>query len=76
MWYNKINMTNKGYKQITAVIFLIISIVHGLRLLLGWPVTIGSISIPIWISAIAVVMALTLACYGFKLGQEEKRKKK
>jgi len=69
-------MTNKGYKRITAFLFLVIAVVHGLRLAFGWQVIIHNIQIPMWISVVAVVLALTLACYGWQLGREEKKKRK
>ena len=57
----------KKYLSITAAIFLIIAVLHLLRLVLGWGAEIGGWMVPSWLSWIAVVVAGLLAYMGFKL---------
>jgi len=44
-----------------AALFCLIALVHLLRLLKGWQLIIGNWSIAMWPSAVAIVLALTLA---------------
>lgn len=59
-------MNQKTYNIVTGVIFLIIVILHLLRIILGWSATIGTIVIPIWLSWIALVVAGYLVYQGLK----------
>jgi len=54
-------MKTKTVLQVSAVIFTIITIVHLLRAVLGWPANIGLWQVPIWVSWIVVVVAGFLA---------------
>lgn len=58
-------MNRKTYATITATLFLVVGIVHLLRIILGWQVEIGSLSIPFWVSWLAVLVAGALAYFGF-----------
>jgi hypothetical protein len=62
-------MDNKNYARFTAVIFTIIAVLHGLRLVLGWEAVIGGFVVPMWLSAVAVLIAGCLAYYGYKLAK-------
>jgi hypothetical protein len=53
------------YYTTTATIFTIIGILHGVRLIQGWPATVAGVQIPLWISGAAVVIAIYLAARGF-----------
>jgi hypothetical protein len=53
------------YLTVTATLFLIVAIVHLLRIILGWPVEVGGLSIPFWLSWLAVLAAGALAYFGF-----------
>ena len=46
---------------VTATLFLVMAIVHLLRIILGWQVEIGGFSIPFWVSWLAVPVAGALA---------------
>jgi hypothetical protein len=58
-------LNRKTYATITATLFLVVGIAHLLRIILGWQVEIGSLSIPFWVSWLAVVVAGALAYSGF-----------
>jgi hypothetical protein len=51
----------KPFTIIAIVIFALVSIVHLLRLFLGWEIIFNGVVMPIWISAIGFVIAGGLA---------------
>ena len=60
-------MDQRAYNTITAVVFLIVAVLHLLRIILGWPARIGGLDIPLWASWLALVVAGALAYFGFRL---------
>ncbi|OGG71538.1 hypothetical protein A3A35_00110 [Candidatus Kaiserbacteria bacterium RIFCSPLOWO2_01_FULL_51_21] len=58
-------MDRKTYFSVSAVLFLIIVIGHGLRVLQGWDVTIGGWMLPTWISYVAIALGAYLAWTGY-----------
>jgi hypothetical protein len=63
-------MSHQTFCLNTAVLFLLIALLHAIRLLRGWHVTIEGIVVPIWISWIALVIAAYLAYEGFRLARK------
>jgi hypothetical protein len=51
----------KPFSTLAAVIFALIALAQLLRLVLGWSVVVNGISIPLWPSAIACLVAGGLA---------------
>ena len=59
-------MIAKNYSRLAALIFTIVAVLQLARAVSGWPVTVGTtISIPLWASWIACVVAAGLAWLGF-----------
>jgi hypothetical protein len=58
-------MTQRTFSLITATLFSLITLLHALRLLRGWQVTIGDIVVPTWVSWIGLAIAGYLAYQGF-----------
>jgi hypothetical protein len=58
-------LNRKTYMTVTATLFLAMGIVHLLRIIFGWQVEIGGLSIPFWASWLAVPIAGALAYFGF-----------
>jgi hypothetical protein len=58
-------MNRNTYLTVTATLFLIVAIAHLLRIILGWQVEIGGVSIPLWVSWLAVPVSGALAYFGF-----------
>lgn len=54
------------YITTVATVFLIIAIVHALRLYFGWEGVIGGWELPFWLSWAAVVVTGYLAWQGFR----------
>ena len=64
-------MTQRVFSLITATLFSLIALLHTLRLLRGWHVTIGDIGVPVWFSWIGLVIAAYLAYQGFRLSRSQ-----
>lgn len=60
-------LKQKDYIKITGVIFAIIAVLHGWRLLSGWQVTMGTYAIPVWASVVGLVIAGYLAYSAWNL---------
>jgi uncharacterized protein involved in cysteine biosynthesis len=55
----------KTYVTLTATLFLVVALMHLLRIIFGWSVEIGSLSIPFWVSWLGILVAGALAYFGF-----------
>jgi hypothetical protein len=55
----------RTYNIVTATLFLIVAVLHLLRVVFGWPARIGGLDIPLWASWPALVIAGVLAYFGF-----------
>ena len=60
-------MNRKTYLTVTATLFLVVATMHLLRMIFGWQVEIGGLSIPFWVSWLGVLVAGALAYFGFTL---------
>ena len=58
-------MVASNYSLLSAFIFTLVAVLQLVRTLKGWPVTIGTTSIPLWVSWVACVIAAILAWLGF-----------
>jgi hypothetical protein len=59
-------MSAKSYSRVAALIFAIVAALQLARAVSGWPLTLnGTISIPLWASWIAFIVASCLALLGF-----------
>ncbi len=62
-------MDQRTYNTLTAVLFLVIGVLHLIRIIFGWPAQIGGLNIPIWVSWLALVVTGALAYFGFRLNR-------
>ncbi len=60
-------MSKNTFQSIAAVIFLIVAIAHVLRLAFKWEVIVAGWQVPMWLSAVAAVIAAYLAYEGFRM---------
>ena len=51
----------KPFTTIAVVLLALMAVLQLLRLILGWEVTVNGLSVPVWLSAIAFVIAAALA---------------
>jgi hypothetical protein len=57
-------MDQRTYVRLTGVIFLLIAVLHLLRILYGWSAVIGGWVVPGWFSWVALIIAAYLAWWG------------
>ena len=62
-------MVASNYSLLSAFIFTLVAVLQLVRALKGWPVTVGTTSIPLWVSWVACVVAALLAWLGFAASQ-------
>ena len=64
-------MTQRTFSLVTAMLFLLIALLHAVRLLRGWQITIEGAVVPLWVSWIGLAIAAYLAWQGFRLARTE-----
>lgn len=57
-------MDQRTYTRLTGVIFLLIAVLHLLRILYGWTAAIDGWVVPLWLSWVALIIAAYLAWWG------------
>jgi hypothetical protein len=62
-------MTQRSFSLITSILFLLIALLHAVRLLQGWQVTIAAAVVPLWVSWIGLAISGFLAYEGFLLSK-------
>ena len=62
-------MSLKLYLKTAGTLFLIIAVLHLLRLVLGWSAVMEGWSVPLWLSAVALAVAGYLGYEGFRLSK-------
>lgn len=60
-------MNKNIYLIVTGMIFVLVAVLHLLRLINQWPVQIGLASIPLWVSCVALLLASILFFWAFLL---------
>ena len=64
-------LSKNTFPQLAAAIFLIVAVAHALRLIFKWVVSIGGWQVPMWVSAVAIVISAYLAYEGFRMSQSK-----
>jgi len=54
------------YAQVSGTLFGLIAIGQGVRALMGWPVQVADLTVPVWVSVCACVAMLALATWAFR----------
>ena len=67
-------MERSGYRTVSGMVFGLIAIGQAIRAALQVPVQIGTTSIPIWPSWVAVVVAGGLCMWAFRSVAESRRR--
>jgi len=60
-------LSKNTFPLLAGAIFLIVAVAHVLRLVFKWEVVVGGWRVPMWVSAIAFVVAAYLAYEGFRM---------
>jgi hypothetical protein len=58
-------MSRKSYYLVTAIVFSVVGLIHLLRIILGWEVTIGGWTVPMWLSWLGLIVSAVFAYFGF-----------
>jgi hypothetical protein len=66
-------MERSGYRTVSGVVFGLIALGHGIRAVMQVPAQLGTTSIPIWISWVAVVVAGGLCLWAFRSSAKHQR---
>ena len=64
-------MTQRTFSLVTAMLFLLIALLHAVRLLRGWQITIEGAVVPLWVSWIGLAITAYFAWQGFRLARTE-----
>ena len=56
----------ESYRKISGIVFAFVAIGHGARAAMGVPITIGTSSVPIWMSWAAFVVAGSLSLWALR----------
>jgi len=56
----------KRYDTASGIFFTILALVQLTRTLLGWPVQVDGVNIPVWCSAMAFLIAGSFAIWAFR----------
>ena len=51
----------RPFTYVAVIVFALVALVQLARFVLAWPVSINGVSIPVWVSALAAVVAALLA---------------
>ena len=59
-------MNQKLYNSLTGIVFLVVAIIHLLRLVKGWPMTVNAFSVPVMVSWVGLIIAGFLSYQGLR----------
>lgn len=62
-------MSQRIFSIVAGLIFLLVAVMHALRLALKWEVVLNGWPVPIWVSPVALVIAGYLAYEGLSLSR-------
>ena len=62
-------MKYREYCAISAALFAIVAIAHLLRVVLGLPINVDGVAVPMWISIVGVLIPAALAAWGFRIAR-------
>jgi hypothetical protein len=62
-------MSQKTFSLVAGLIFLLIAIMHGLRIAFRWEVVLNGWSVSMWVSVVALPIAAYLAFEGLMFGR-------
>lgn len=56
----------RRYELVSGILFTILSLAQLTRTVLGWPVQVDGVNVPLWLSGIAFLIAGSLAIWAFR----------
>jgi len=64
-------MKKKHYFYITSIIFLIVGVIHLVKIITGFEIRIFEYLYPLWLSVLEMIIAFYFVILGFYLGNKE-----
>ena len=61
----------RRYVLVSGLFLVLLACIQLLRLILGWRVTVAGVEIPLWASAVAALIAASLAIWAFRARARE-----
>jgi hypothetical protein len=55
-----------SYLRASTILFGLLATVQLIRLIRGWPIVVAGLSIPVWVSGIAVLIVGSMAVWGMR----------
>ena len=62
-------MTERLYLLISGSVFALIGFLHLLRIISQWSIQVGALGIPLWLSWLAIIAAIVLSAWAFRLAR-------
>ena len=62
-------MNARSYLVVSALIFLIVAVLHLARIIQGWDIVINGTAVSMTVSYVGLVVAALLAFWGFRLSK-------
>ena len=62
-------MKPKQFAKWASLVLTLAGLLHAVRVAVGWDLVIGEWTAPVWLSAVAAVIALYLAWQGWKIAK-------
>jgi hypothetical protein len=56
----------RRYVQVSGAFFGLLAAVQLTRTVMGWPVQVASMTVPVWVSGIAFIIAITFASWAWR----------
>jgi len=63
-------MSQRSFSLVATVVFLVVGLMHALRLFFGWHVELNGWIVPMWVSWVGLVIGLYLASEGIGLARK------
>jgi len=57
------------YAVVSGVLFGVVAVLQAVRALNQWPVHVGTLEIPVWVSWVAMVVTGSLCAWAFRSGR-------
>jgi hypothetical protein len=64
-------MSKDAFSRLGGAIFLAVAVVHALRFVFRWQVIVAGWQVPMWLSAVAFIIAIYLAYEGIRMRKRE-----
>jgi hypothetical protein len=64
-------MGHSGYRTVSGVVFGVVALAQAIRAVMQVPVQLGTTTIPVWVSWVAVVVAGGLCVWAFRSSGEQ-----